>query len=187
MKTLQQVFISLFVVTSLLLAGCQNNPQPVTPETSLLPTASPDVTPKPSDILLSYPDQITLGETLFVEVINQGNISYVFYRSEGDNCLSITSEDAEDHFFPTVPLTCDVLTFNVVHPGERQLLGSWDLTMCKDSDCLQRSPAPPGNYVTTAVFYPFSGDVSQIDASTEIETDLGIKRQAVFTLTQPQE
>ncbi|WP_420642958.1 hypothetical protein [Candidatus Leptofilum sp.] len=166
----------------LLLFGCTN---PVaTPTAVFIPTLTADLTPKPTDIVLQYQNELSAGEKWSVTVFNQGNVPYIYYLPEGDRCLHIQIKVAPGRYFPTSPETCDVLVYHVVEPGEEQRLGSWDLNICEDELCGQLSPAPPDEYITSATFYPFFGDLTQINANSDGDIGEGIEKTATFTLTE---
>ena len=181
MKSQRAVFKDIFWMLILLtLFGCQNIPAPTAVP---IPSPTPNLTPQPTDIVLQYPKELSPDNHLFIEVHNKGNLPYVFYQPAGDNCLYIQIKGAEGQYFQTSPPACDVMAAYFVKPGEKTLLGNWDLNECKDVDCLERIPASPNEYFISATFYPFIGDITKIDASSDEDYGPGIEVTATFTLT----
>jgi hypothetical protein len=160
----------------LLLFACKQAPTP---------SPTPDLTPKPTDVLLNYPKEIAPDDVFFIEANNQGTLPYIINQPIGENCLNIEIRDAEEEYFPASLPTCDVLAAIIIEPGQNRLVGSWDLMICLDiEDCLQRIPAPPNDYVLSVVAHPFSGDISKLNASSDKDVGPGFELTATFTLTE---
>lgn len=161
----------------LFLSGCgERSAESVTRPPATEPPGAPTAQGAAAEgagLRLSLPERIALGEELSVEAVNESQMPYVFYPVDGDNCLHV--EDANGRRQPLKhPETCDVLMEVIVRPGERALVGSWDLQVCAGSDCLRRERAAPGRYTVTATFYP-GADGDSIDVGREVTVTVEVR------------
>lgn len=182
MKRAYLLFIASGIIL-MLYAGCQESP--TSPTSSPTATTSPNLTPQPGDIVLAHATELAIGESFFLEVVNQGELPYIIYQPEGENCLNVYIHDAPTVYFPTSLPTCDVLSAIVVEPGQKRPLGNWDLMVCQGEDCLERLPAySDTSYAVSIQVRPYYGDVRQIDASSEENEGPAFPVTAVFTVTK---
>lgn len=152
--------LQLILILLALAAGCSEpspTPTATRPAATLTPTAAGPA------VRLRAPETVTAGKEMSVEVVNEGQTPYVLYPADGDNCLHV--EDAEDRWLVlTYPETCDVLMEVIVRPGEKAMVGSWDLRVCAAAGCEQREPVAAGRYTISATLYPYDEDGAPEDA-----------------------
>ena len=146
-------------VTVLLgLAGCREDGPLPTPATdtpdAVAAAAAPEV-----EFELSYPADISWGDLFGITVTNTGSAALELYLPEGDNCLFVQSTEQSLALQPQ--LTCDVISVQIVGPGESVRYGSWDLLACADPICAARVPAPAGSYFVDVAARPAGTEAEQ--------------------------
>lgn len=146
--------LQVILILLLLAAGCS---EPSAAPTATRPAAT--VTPRAAGpaVRLLAPETVTAGEEVSVQVVNEGQTPYVLYPADGDNCLHV--EDAGGRWqVLTYPETCDVLMEVIVRPGEKAMVGRWDLRICAPAGCEQREPVAAGRYTISVTLYPYDED-----------------------------
>lgn len=169
-KPLQFCLAALAII--ILLAACASDPESTPNPTLIPPTAeSEPVEPDPSHLQLDYPSSIDWGDRFVLAVTNVGPVPYRLILADGPNCLEIKGEEKP---FGTAPgLLCDVMIERILAPGEAVTVGSWDLYVCSESDCLTRKPASAGSYTVTV----------QATSIDEDETNqFPVRKEASFTI-----
>jgi hypothetical protein len=141
------LYFLVLIAISFIGSGCdkrnanQQEPAQQLPD----PSATPNLTPDPAAIHLIFPTEVSLGDVFKIEIQNDGAIPVIYYMPDRQaNCLYITRDN---DFTMAASPECDVLAEIIVQPGQRHLVGSWDLQVCRDTDCLTREAADPGEYM----------------------------------------
>lgn len=173
--------LSVGLVSTVTMAACistTNEAVVVEPTPSPTPTPTPLPEPNSDHLQLDYPETVLPEESFGLSVINVGPHPYEVVFADGDNCLGVQGK--QDPYRITPGLTCDVLNAAVIHPGQSLFVGSWDLHMCADEDCLTRESAPPGTYFTkvTARLY---------DGSDTYHPEWEVQKQAEFVIADSPE
>ncbi len=156
------LLIGLF---SLLTTRCQDDSSVTEPAPSAIalaatrPASLNTFESKPSDLKLLYSQTARVGEIFTLEVMNEGQITYVHFGGSEGNCLNVF--DGDGNRMRIIPdLTCDALAERVIEPGKKVYIDNWDLKECIDDVCLTREPVAPGRYLVIETFYPFPNDDS---------------------------
>ena len=136
-------FFTLLVgaMVLLALAGCREDGPLPTPAT-IMPGDIIVPSDPVAEIELSYPAEVSWGESFGITVTNVGTVALELYEQR--DCLAVQPATGLLALHPD--MSCDVITVQTMLPGESRGYGTWDLRACPDLLCLARGAAPAGDY-----------------------------------------
>ncbi len=158
-------YLLIFILVPTILYSC-NEPSSNGQIEDLPPT--PNLTPDAATIELIYPAEVTTGDIFKIEIQNNSPVTYAYiFPSNRDNCLSLKQNNR--NVWSSRP-ECDVLAEIILRPGDSHTIGTWDLQLCADSDCLTQETAVPGQYDFEIPLYPHWGTDEVVYENPVIKT-----------------
>lgn len=124
----------------------------------LLPPRVPDFDANAS-IVFVLEESYHVGETVAVQARNVGNVSYAWNPFYAACALQYFHDDGRPFLVP--PGThCDVVSHDLIEPGQTVTLFNWTLDECVDDQwgCQEARPLPPGVYHLRGTFSPARGE-----------------------------
>ena len=132
---------------------------------------APSSPPPPSGPLsFVFESSYVVGTTVPVRLRNEGDVGYEF-NPFYEACDLTYRDDGGRKFLVPEGTHCDLISTEVVGPGETVTLFRWNLDECTKDEwgCMRDEPLPPGTYTIGGRFRPVGGGRAvHTEASFEI-------------------
>ena len=141
---------------------------------------STTMTPKgeATDIVFLLSDDYLVGETVPVEIMNTGKISYRV-RSVQPACdLEFFDDQSGGKFYIPENWKCGPYREEELKPGDVKTLFTWNLDECFSFDCFPIRPLEAGNYTIKGIIYSKDGTF-QIPLEKTIKITYGFENLTI--------